>query len=449
MNLSHLILREMLHRKVNTLLSFVSVVAAVACLVAGLTLLRGHDLETDRILTDMAQQSKAQLAALRAETEMRTNQLLDDYRKIVLELGFNVFILPKEANLAQGAPGAVGSSAAQMPYEFVRKLADADIITIEHLLPSLSAPVFWKEQKAQITLTGIHGEVAKAGKKAKKPLIQPVEPGQIVLGYSVATQHQFKPGDKIALLDESFTVTRVHDFRGTSDDHTVWIDLKQAQKMLGKDGVITAIQAINCLAPNCHPDATGIPSVTQEIAKVLPQTQVIIDMGKAKTRIDARQRAAAEARAALEQEDRRGSDAMRQETSRRAQLRGEMEGFASVLIPIVILGCGLWIGLLAMNNARERRGEIGILRALGLGSAAILKMFLGKAVIIGLAGAALGYGTGLAAGAVFSASDTRQLADASLPLAVLIAAPLLATLAAWLPAMLAAQQDPATVLGAE
>jgi putative ABC transport system permease protein len=251
-----------------------------------------------------------------------------------------------------------------------------------------------------------------------------------VLGYNVAQQTKLKPGDKAQLLDATFTVSESHPFRGTADDYTVWIDLAQAQKLLNKEGVITAIQAINCLAPNCHPDATGIPSVTQEIAKVLPDTQVIIDMGKARTRIDARVRAAKEAEAAL-------ASAKEQ----RAAVRGQMESFASILIPTVMAGCGLWIGLLALANARERRGEIGILRALGVGKAGVLGMFLGKAVVIGLLGAAAGYALGFLGGAAFGEAPAAEVADAKIALIILIAAPLLATLASWLPSLVAAVSE--------
>jgi len=421
MNLTRLILRELAHRRINALLAFLGVVAAAACLTAGMTLLRGHDVETDEILTTAAEKTKA-----------RVTELTDDYRKIALELGFNVFILPADSSPSDAVP-------REMPYDHVKKLAGAGIITIEHLLPSLSASVFWQEQKQQVTLTGIHGEVAIEGKakgKKKQPLIQPVEPGQIVLGFEVAKQTALKPGDKVALLGEAFTVSKAHPARGTNDDHTVWIDLAAAQKLLGKEGRITAIQAINCLAPNCHPDATGIPSVSQEIAKVLPDTKVVIDMAKARARIDNRVRAMEEAKAAMDAE-----------AARRAELRGQMSAFTSILVPVAIAGCGLWVAVLALTNARERRGEVGILRALGLSAASIIAMFLGKAMVIGLLGAACGFALGIAIGAGFTRVEVTQLVDPLAPRIVLLGVPLLVALASWLPSMLAAQQDPATVLG--
>lgn len=425
MNLGHLILREILHRMVNTLLALLGVSAAAACLTAGLALLRGHDVQTDEILTQAA-----------AKTKARTEELTNDYRRIALELGFNVFILPAES-AATGAPSIV---PVEMDYDHVKKLANASIITIEHLLPSLSVPLFWPEQKLAITLTGIHGEVpiAGKGKKPKEPLIQPVLPGQVVLGYEVAKKTGLKTGENVMLLGEAFTVSGSHPARGTNDDHTLWIDLATSQRLLNKEGRITAIQAINCLAPNCHPDATGIPSVTAEIAKVLPDVRVVIDMSKAKTRIDARVRAMEEAKAALAAQ-----------ADQRAEIRSQIERLASILVPVVIAGCSIWIAMLALSNARERQGEVGILRALGVSTGSILALFLGRSLLIGLLGAGLGLLAGWAVSIGLTRLSPAQLIDPAVVAIALLGAPLLTTLASWLPAMSAAQQDPAAVLGKE
>jgi hypothetical protein len=425
MSLWRLIVREIIHRKVNSALVLLSVVVAVGCLFATLSMLRAHDLSTSAILTKMRQ-----------ETQQRTDLLKDDYRKIVLTLGFNVFILPAEVSPEQSYQPGLGGH--EMPEDYVEQLAQAGVMTIDHLLPSLSVPVQWPEQKLHIIVTGVRGEVAVAGKKRKRPLIQPVEPGEIVLGYNVARQIDKKPGDKVQLLGSEFQVKKSHDARGTQDDNTVWIDLARAQQLLGKEDRITSIQAINCLAPQCHPDATGIPSVSDEIARVLPNTQVVIDMGKARARIDARRRAAEEAQAALQSE-----------TDRRARLREQFDSFASVLNPLVLIGAGLWIGLLTLTNVRERRVEVAVLRALGVTTRSLLLTFLGKALLMGLLGGILGYFAGIAIGSLTSyMSPAEFIRPASLILTVALT-PMLVAVASWIPAMLAASQDPALILNQE
>jgi putative ABC transport system permease protein len=161
------------------------------------------------------------------------------------------------------------------------------------------------------------------------------------------------------------------------------------------------------------------------------------------TRAEARQRAATEAQTSIQREK-----------EGRAKLRGEREALVAVLVPVLLLGSSLWIGLLALANVRERRGEIGILRALGLQARQILLIFLGKAVVIGLGGAAFGYIVGWAIGTLWRDAPGAppiqiSFVDLRLLLLVLVATPVLAALACWLPAMSATQQDPAVVLREE
>src|SRR5205085_1385632 len=135
----------------------------------------------------------------------------------------------------------------------------------------------------------------------------------------------------------------------------------------------------------------------------------------------------------------------------RARLRNQREALAALLVPSVLVGCAVWIGLLALANVRERGGEIGIFRALGLSSRQILCLFLGKALLTGLAGALLGYFAGAVSASLGHEALTRAealqfFADPRLLLPVLLGAPLLAGLASSLPAPLATQQDPAVRL---
>jgi len=427
MKLTRVILREIAHRKLNAALLGLSVAAAVACVLTTTSLLRAHDTQTAAVLDQM-----------HAQTQDRVDLLKDDYRKIALELGFNVFILPKDVPLDQAYLAGLGGN--DMPEEYAHRLAQTqDVITINHILPSLSAPVLWAEQGKQIVLTGTRGQLAMAGRGRGVPLVQPVEAGQIVLGCKLAEATGLKVGDTATLLGHDLAVHRIHAARGTQDDITAWIDLPLAQQLLNKPGRITQIHAVNCLAPNCHPDETGIPSVNQEIASVLPDTQVIIDMGKARTRIEARQRAAAEARAALDHE-----------TARRDALRAQLANLSDWLNPVAVIGAALWIGLLAMINVRDRRQEIAVFRALGLTTARLLTIFLGKAVALGLLGGAAGIAIATTITLTQADSTAPDAPALLLPLALaLLCAPCLAAAATWLPALHATRQDPATILAQE
>ena len=142
------------------------------------------------------------------------------------------------------------------------------------------------------------------------------------------------------------------------------------------------------------------------------------------------------------------------ETANRQRLRHQREQFAAVLVPVVLLGGAVWIGLLAFANVRERRAEIGLWRAIGFRSSQILGVFLGKALVIGLAGALVGVTGGVALGVQFgdvaaASGNWRALVGwPALGLGLVVAVGL-SGLGSWLPAMLAARQDPAVVLQQE
>lgn len=118
---------------------------------------------------------------------------------------------------------------------------------------------------------------------------------------------------------------------------------------------------------------------------------------------------------------------------------------------MVVLACAVWVGLLALVNVNERRTEIGVLRAIGKSSGRIAALFLGKAVLLGLAGAALGFLLGSGASQLLGAHVLDVApewfgVDYRLLLGALLGAPLLSALASYLPTVVALRQDPAVVL---
>ena len=421
-----LILREIRLRWISFALGVVSVLVAVGVLTAQLTLLVAHDLRTQQILEEK-----------RAETEAEMRVLEDDYRKIMKKLGFNILLLPEDQRLAELY--VAGHSARDMPESYVDRLANSGIMTIRHLLPIAEQEIQWPEEDGRtIILVGTRGEVPLSHRAPLEPMMVAVRAGSAVLGYAIWDSLGLRVGDTITLLGRKFSVGRCHPARGTRDDITVWVDLAEAQQLLGMEGRINAI-----LALKCHCQGADVSSICEDIAGILPGVQVIELATRVITRAEARDRAAAAAKAALEAE-----------RMHRVHLRGEREAFASWLVPLVTLGAAAWIGLLALVNVRERTAEIGILRALGVRSRQIMLVFLARAMLVGLAGAVLGYGVGFAvgllAGEVSLATDTAgALFMPGLLALVTAAAPLLAALASWPPALAAARQDPALVLREE
>lgn len=422
MNLRRLVFREILYRKLNFSLGVLSASLAVACLVGEVAILHQHDARTEQII-----------AAKEAETREKMAALEDDYRKLMLKMGFNVLILPKDQNLSDLY--AEDFASKYMPEEYATRLAKSRLATINHILPSLQQKVKWPEYERTMLLMGVRGEVYIQSAK-QKPLLEAVAPHTMVLGQELALNLRLKKGDQTKLMGREFTIAKVNPARGNKDDITAWINLLDAQELLDKKGLINGILALDCTCDSL--DRLG--RIRPEVARILPDTQIIEYASQAIARAEARQRAGAEAQ-----------DALARDKENRARLRREREAFAAILVPVVVVGAALWLGILSFNNVRERRAEIGLLRALGLQSWRIMAIFLGRAMLIGLAGACLGYAAGVGVGALWQETPGAPPVAAvwlypDLAIWALLGAPLVAAMAGWVPSYLAAQQDPAVVL---
>lgn len=418
-----LVAREIAHRKLNFALGALSVAAAAGCLVAQFTLLWAHDIRTTKLLDE--------------KTQLVNNRLKDlnkDFRKLTLNgIGFNVRILPEGQDL--GDFYAAGFADKTMGEDLAHRLAASDILTtVRHILPKLERKVDWPERGRKVILLGTRGEVPlKERVRRKPPIIKIIPDGEADLGHELCSSLKLKPGDKITLRGESFTVRKCYKEQGSRADITIWIGLAKAQEMLGLKDRINEIQAVDCTCA-----LADIDIVRAEIGKILPGTQVIIKADQALVKLLVRRKGEQEKKAAIADE-RAGQE----------RLRKERETFAAILAPLIAVVCAVWVGLLAFGNVRERSSEIGILRAIGLRAQQIFVVFIGRAFLIGLLGTCVGYPAGFAIGALWGNSGRFAAAGVFSPLLlvlVLVGAPLLAALASWLPALAAAKQDPALVL---
>jgi len=429
MTLWRLVGREIAHRKLNFALGVLGVTAAAGVITAALTLLHAHDVSTEELL------SRKEAAA-----RQRLARLEDDYRKYMKELGYNVLVLPKQQDLAEF--WEKGYAEHTMPERYVTRLANSKTVLVQHLLPIVQKKVFWEEQKRRVILVGTRGEVPRSQRVGRKePMLLAVPTGQIVVGAELASDLSLKPGQTIRFLGRDFAIQKCLPRRGSADDATVWVDLAAAQEMLGMAGRLNLIEALQC-----HCKGVTTAQVAAEVAGCLDNdVKVVLRENEVLVRARARDRAAEESTAALAAE-----------RAARGDLRRSREGLAAVVVPVVLLASAVWVALLALGNVRERSGEIGILRAIGLPSGAVFRVFLLKAVTVGLLGAVLGYAAGLAGSLLASASvaslhvaSTAALLMPLLGAGVLLAAPVLSALASWAPATLAARQDPAVILQKE
>jgi len=426
----HILVKEILHRWRSFALGIFAVIVAVGSLTGALTLLKVHDLHTQKILTEKEEETEKKMAILK-----------DEMRKATLKLKFNLLILPKQQSIRD--LHIKGYPSEYMPEEYVTRLANSGIITVRHFLPSLQQRIKWPEKNRTITLVGARGEVPNLYKDPRKPLVQPVPQGTIVLGYGLHYSLGLQVGDKVKLLGREFTVHKCYEERGSKDDFTAWIHLRQAQELLDKEGLINAILALECI---CQGVEGLLEKIRTEIEQILPGTQVIEKGTKALARAEARVKVGQEAKAAVERERRH-----------RTQMRSEREFFAAVLVPLVMVACAVWVGLLAFNNVRDRKTEIGIQRAIGFRARQIMFLFLTKFLVMGLLGGALGIFVGLGFGRWLGLTleediggiAAGELFNPGLLFLVLIIAPVLTVISGWIPTMIAIRQDPAEALREE
>ncbi len=431
MNIRRLFVREILYRKTGFFLGLLSVVTAMTAWIGAVALLRAHDIQTDRILVERER-----------ATQREMQQMEEDYRRIMRDLGYNVMIVSAEQDLsvlrAHGHPNTL------MPFDNVLRLAHGGIDTLNHLLPVLQQRVVWPERDIEIILSGTPGQIpiperrhflTADGTAYRNPIMQTIPDGEMIIGNNIASSLNLSVGDSVVLMGETFRVRAINPPEGTSDDIAVWCTLDWVQQKLDLEDKINVILALECV---CSADSLG--KIIAEVTSLTPDVQVMEFSSRVQARALARNRAAAAHKTAMDAE-----------RAHRQEIGDSQRRFASILAPLVVAGAVIWMFFLFVANVRERQVEIGILRAIGIRELTILGVFMLKSIVIGVIGAALGFlvGHGVAAwwnGIPVFSQEMLQLMDFRLLVVSLLAAPALCALAAWIPAVRAIRRDPARIL---
>jgi putative ABC transport system permease protein len=335
--------------------------------------------------------------------------------RLMRDLGLNLRVIPRGTDM--NAFWDQGFSNLTMPEEYAAKLAAYTGFTSNHISATLIRRIEWRGKTA--ILTGVGEEVFPPGKK-KPPMVPVIAPGHVYVGRELAQSLGVNRGDRIAIEEKKFTVSGIGHETGTADDIRLQVHLADAQEVLGLTGRINEIRAIECLC--LEPEQDTLAGLRAELRKVLPDTEVFQLEAMAKARRE-----------------------------QRVMVRAYI---LDIVLPSVVVVCAVWIAVLALLNVRERRVEIGVLRALGHGSGRVAALFLGRAVLIGLLGALIGFAAGTFLALEFGPDIFRVTAKAIKPdytllLWSLAAAPALAALASLVPASLAVTQDPAASLRQE
>jgi putative ABC transport system permease protein len=254
----------------------------------------------------------------------------------------------------------------------------------------------------------------------RKRVIEDLGSHEILIGHDVETSLGIKEGDSLKLLGEPFSVIAVLPQTGTIDDSRIFAHLHTVQRLSGKGAVVNCIEIVGCCKEILDP-SEGSEGLVAEVNKLLPEAKVV-------------------------------TVAQVVETQRNVNNMMELGSLIFVVIIVVVGGAGIAIYMYA--NVFERRREVGTLMALGAGSSLVLRVFLLKALLLGLAGgiggAVVGTTLGVSLGALLAGvpllaglSDTEMRNEMLIlaSLAVLISVGI-ALVASYFPARRAARLDP-------
>jgi putative ABC transport system permease protein len=260
-----------------------------------------------------------------------------------------------------------------------------------------------------------------------------IEPGTAYLGYELGRDHEV--GEEITVGDTKLTIAKILPEHGDIEDILLATSLKDAQEILDKPDRVNLILAIGC---RCAGER--LPKVRKQLETVLPETKIFEHRTQALARAEQRN---------LVAQDR--EEIVTKVETQRSNSQQRMERYAAVTTPLMILISAFWVGTSTLINVRERRSEIGLLRALGKGSARIAMLFLGKAILIGILGGLAGFALGTATAQWMGQSLMDIPGDMIAPIYwllpwALLGTPLLCAMAAYLPTLIAVVQNPAVVL---
>ena len=94
-----------------------------------------------------------------------------------------------------------------IPEAYVTQVAESRMMTIRHLLPVLQVKREWPEKRANVIVIGTRSEVPLSHRDPKKPILDPVKPGTMVLGHQLHDKMGIKVGDTVTFMKKAFTVS--------------------------------------------------------------------------------------------------------------------------------------------------------------------------------------------------------------------------------------------------
>lgn len=338
-----------------------------------------------------------------------TESSVDATRRMMKDMGFNLLITAQGVDPARYQ--ALDFEGGEMPEEYVGRLT-ASTVMAQHFVGKYQTVISLRDRP--VVLTGVVSEKTRVNtEKLPMPMAYVIPEGKVYAGSAAAKALNLQPGSEVDILGKRFEVGKVLPEAGMMpEDIRIFAPLKEVQALLGKEGKVNAIDALACQCPASAKDI--VAAIVNSIRAVLPDVEVhpyqSILLARHQQRVL---------------------------VSRVA--------FAALGIVMMVSAAAIW-GL-TYQNVRNRRREIGVLRALGVPGSRIAMLFFGKILLYATLGAAAGCALGNPLGTLLNVSDVTLAVPPKLLIMIIVCTPLAAVLFALPPVVGGLMQEPVEVLG--
>jgi putative ABC transport system permease protein len=298
-----------------------------------------------------------------------TFKMQEDLERKLDEYGANIIVTPKSESLSLSY-GGVGVTDTSYDVETLRATDTGRIKNIGYKKNiSAVAPKIigaYKSGERTVTLVGVDFPAEFKIKKwwrlrGDEDIVPgfyepPVEsPVDVILGHAVAQTLGAEKGGAIRLGEREYTVKGVLVENASQDDFAVFMNLGEAQRLLGKEGAISFIE-VSALCSDCP-----IDDIVAQIGAALPHARV---------------------------------SAVRQAMTLKMETVEQVVRF-SIAVSVVVLAIGSLIVFVSMlSSVNERTKEIGVLRAIGFRQSHIVRVILIEAFVVSLLSGVSGWAVG-------------------------------------------------------
>ncbi len=411
-------LREVRHRPASALLLLLGI-AVPAAFATALLLTSGLH----------ARGTKQSLWAKENETAGRMRAMRREYEHIGRRMGHDVAVVAAGARVDKIRTR--GFASETMPAAVADTLIASRPGGIDHVLPRLGGLIHWPERGTKIALVGLGHEHVFDDTLDSTPFVKPLPAGFARVGHQLAHDLELSAGQTIEIRGRRLTVAECFEERGSLDDMSVWAPLEQAQRILGADGRISDVLALT--APVDSGDR--VTAFERSLEGVIGSVRILPLNLTVRTR-----------KRMLDAAGGVSTDLIAMERAHHETLNADRARSLGMLLAVAAACCAVWVATVSFVNTYRRRREIGVLRTVGWPLSRIIVLFVWKGLVIGIPGAFVGVGTGLASTYAWTTRGAIAACDCA-PLTLVAGTALLVGLAACvLPAAMAAARNPASLV---